>query len=100
MYPYTFMHVKFCVLFKREVEREKCKQVMNIVLYKNIKSNNLYTESSAIAVLNLDSLVYNAVMCQKDADGMVNSVDPDQTAFEEQSDLGLLCLHILVCPNS
>ena len=29
---------------------------------------------------------------EKDADGMANSVDPDQTAPCEQSDLGLLCL--------
>ena len=32
-------------------------------------------------------------MCPKGADGMANSVDPDQTApLEEQSDLGLHCL--------
>ena len=29
--------------------------------------------------------------------GMANSVDPDQTAPEEQSDLGLHCLHMLFC---
>ena len=28
-------------------------------------------------------------MCPKDADGMANSVDPDRTAPEEQSDQGL-----------
>ena len=28
-------------------------------------------------------------MRPKDADGMANSVDPDQTALKEQSDLGL-----------
>ena len=31
-------------------------------------------------------------MCLQDADGMANSVDPDQTAPLEQSDLGLQCL--------
>ena len=31
-------------------------------------------------------------MCPKDADGMANSADPDQTAPLEQSDLGLNCL--------
>ena len=31
-------------------------------------------------------------MRPKDADGMANSVGPDQTAPEEQSDLGLHCL--------
>ena len=31
-------------------------------------------------------------MCPRDADRMANSIDPDQTAPEEQSDLGLYCL--------
>ena len=31
-------------------------------------------------------------MSPNDADGMANSVDPDQTAPQEQSDLGLHCL--------
>ena len=35
---------------------------------------------------------YIAVMHPKDADGMANSADPDQTALVEQSDLGLHCL--------
>ena len=36
-----------------------------------------------------------------DADGMANSVDPDQTgsSLEEQSDLGLHCLLRPVCPK-
>ena len=34
--------------------------------------------------------LYHRVMSPNDADGMANSVDPDQTA--EQSDLGLQCL--------
>ena len=28
---------------------------------------------------------------------MANSVDPDQTAHKEQSDLGVHCLHMLFC---
>ena len=35
-------------------------------------------------------------MNPKDADGMANSVDPDQTAF----DLGLHCLLRPICPNT
>ena len=31
-------------------------------------------------------------MHPKDADGMANSIDPDQTALEEQSDLDRHCL--------
>ena len=34
----------------------------------------------------------------KDADGMTNSVDPDQTAHKEKSDLGLNCLLRTVYP--
>ena len=37
-------------------------------------------------------------MSEKDADGMANSVDPDQTA-PEQSDLGLHCLPRHICPK-
>ena len=36
-------------------------------------------------------------LCPKGADGMANSVDPDQTTLEEQSDLGLHCLPRPVC---
>ena len=37
-------------------------------------------------------------MCPKDTDGMANSVDPDQTAPEEQSDQGLHWLLRPICP--
>ena len=43
---------------------------------------------------------YNAVMHPEDIDGMANSVDPDQTAPEEQSDQGLHCLLRPICPNT
>ena len=36
-------------------------------------------------------------MSPNDADGMANSVDPDQTA---QSDLGLHCLPRRICPKT
>ena len=44
-------------------------------------------------------------MSPNDADGMANSVDPDQTAplgavLEEQSDLGLHCLPRHICPKT
>ena len=39
-------------------------------------------------------------MSPKDADGMANSVDPDQTALEEQSDLGLHFLLRPISPNT
>ena len=40
-------------------------------------------------------------LCPKRADGMANSVDPDQTApREDQSDLVLHCLPKPVCPKT
>ena len=42
----------------------------------------------------------NAAMCPKDAPGMENSVDSDQSAPYQQSDLGLHCLLKHVCPNT
>ena len=39
-------------------------------------------------------------MSPNDAEGMANSVDPDQTAPEEQSDLGLHCLPRHICPKT
>ena len=44
--------------------------------------------------------LYHRVMGPNDADGMANSVDPDQTALEEQSDLGLHCLPRPICPKT
>ena len=46
-------------------------------------------------------LFYYRVIGPKDADGMANNVDPDQTApREEQSDLGLHCLPRHVRPKT
>ena len=46
--------------------------------------------------------LYYIVMGPKDAEGIANSVDPDQTALEEQeqSDLGLHCLPRPFCPKT
>ena len=47
--------------------------------------------------------LYRRVMSPNDADGMANSVDPDQTAQEQsdqQSDLGLHCLPRHICPKT
>ena len=40
------------------------------------------------------------VFRQKDADEMADSEDPDQTALEEQSDLGRHCLPRPICPKT
>ena len=39
-------------------------------------------------------------MHPKDADGMANSIDPDQTASSEAADLGLHYLLRPICPNT
>ena len=39
-------------------------------------------------------------MGPKDADGLANSVDPDQTAPPLGSDLGLHCLPRPICPKT
>ena len=44
--------------------------------------------------------LYHRVMSPNDADGMANSVDPDQTAPLEQSDLGLHYLLRPICPKT
>ena len=43
--------------------------------------------------------VYNAAVGPKDPLGIVNSVDPDQTAHLEQSDQGLHCLLMQICSS-
>ena len=40
------------------------------------------------------------VFRQKDANGLANSEDPDQTAPPEQSNLGLHCLPRPICPKT
>ena len=44
--------------------------------------------------------VHNAVMYQRDTEETANSVDTDQTAPKEQSDLGLHCLLRPIYPNT
>ena len=39
-------------------------------------------------------------IASKNADGIANDADPDQTAPQEQSDLGLHCLLSPICPNT
>ena len=39
-------------------------------------------------------------MCPNNADGVANSVDPDQTLLQEQTDLGTHCLPRPVCPKT
>ena len=44
--------------------------------------------------------LYHRVMSPNDADGMANSVDPDQTVPLFQSDLGLHCLPMHISPKT
>ena len=46
-----------------------------------------------MAVFNLkfEQRLYHRIRCPRDGDEIENSEDPDQTALQEQSDLGLHC---------
>ena len=53
------------------------------------------------AVLNMRQFWFlKCSNAPKDPDGMANSVDPDQTAPKEQSDLVLHFLLRPICPNT
>ena len=54
-------------------------------------------KSSSASVQVRRMWLYHRVMSPNDADGMANSVDPDQAA---QSDLGLHCLPRHICPKT
>ena len=45
------------------------------------------------------AFVHTPKMCPKEAEGIANSVDPDQTA-PLQSDLSLHCLPRPICPKT
>ena len=51
---------------------------MNMVYHENSKDWD--TEITTLIALKWNSLLPSAVMHPKDADGLTNSVDPDQTA--------------------
>ena len=55
---------------------------------------------TVIVLKNGTLLLYNVVISQRDADRMSNSVDPDQTAPKEQSDLGLHSLLRVICTGN
>ena len=47
---------------------------------KHVKT--LDTWITAVIILKFNNVVYNTVMYPKDADGMTNTVDPDQAALK------------------
>ena len=57
---------------------------------------NIRTPKKLVVItLKFELWLYHRVMSPNDADGMANSVDP-----EEQSDLGLHCLPRHICPKT
>ena len=59
------------------------------------------TQKFAVITLKVEQDGFTfRVMHPKDTEGIANSVDPDQTAPKEQSDLGLHCLLRPVCPKT
>ena len=54
-----------------------------------------------VIVVKVEQYGFTQSECiQKSGNGIANSVDPDQTAHAEQSDLGLHCLFRPICPNN
>ena len=69
---------------------------MNISFYLYTASKILKIQTTNIITVldqKLKQFAFSSFMHPKDADGMENSVDPDQTAPKGQSDLSLHCLH-------
>ena len=62
---------------------------------KNWDTLNYYRDCPTNVIVGF----YSAILRSKDADRITNRVDTDQTAPEEQSDLGLHCLLRPICPN-
>ena len=57
---------------------------------------NIRTPKQIVVITDISTMwLYQTVTSPNDADGMANSVDPDQTA--PQSDLGLHCLPRHIC---
>ena len=63
--------------------------------HKNPKISDI--RKFAVITLKVEQL-FLRVMHPKDAEGIANSIDPDQ--LEEQSDQGLHCLPRPVCPKT
>ena len=58
-------------------------------------------ENFAVIYLKIQTKSPNLkVFSQEDANGIANSEDPDQTAPQEQSDLGLHSLPGPICPKT
>ena len=75
-----------------------------IVLSPKVGPVSSYHKSSDTEIFTVITLKFEqggfTVVCPTDEEGVANSVDPDQTAPLEQSDLGLHCLPRPVCPKS
>ena len=59
---------------------DNSKLIFNVSLYRKILK---FGTPQTIAIIVLKIEKFDALMHPKDADGMANSVDPDQTASEE-----------------
>ena len=83
-------HIPFCWF---------CNEAAFMFMYHKILNNSERLKKKSVIILknypkNWTTYFYKRIMCPKDADGMTNSIDPDQ------SDLVLSCLSRPVCPNN
>ena len=60
--------------------------------------NFLIPTMFAVGTPKFEERSFHRKICRKGADGMANSLDPDQTVLKEQSNLGLHCLPRPVYP--
>ena len=76
-----------------EVTSQSSLQPYSSWTYRKTSKNWDTPEEKNIITPKMEFWCFVAVRRPKDADGMANNVDPDQTAPVDQSDLGLHCLH-------
>ena len=107
-------HVNYEFYVSANTQKRKlchvCPQVARFEHYNmlyNYRKFPKYSDTQTICSNHskiLTMWLYHRVMSPNDADGMANSIDPDQTAprllLLEQSDLGLHCLPRPVCPKT
>ena len=69
--------------------------MLTVWFYDTVNFLNIQTPKEFVVITKIWMMwLCHKVMSPNDADGMPNSVDPDQ----EQSDLGLHCLPRHICP--
>ena len=94
VYPFFLINIKTCL-----PEIWSSVFVICCLSVLNYRNNSIKNRTPEVITLHVIIWFSSAVERLNDADGMANNEDPDQTAPQEQSDLGLQCLLSLISPN-